>query len=85
MLPTEQAAVDVYRAEDRHLTAPSGPGANPLTDHADKRQQRETIFLGEVESWYGGIENVASHTVNHDYEPLQRCIVRYIELDMPFE
>lgn len=80
MLPTEEAAVNMYRGTGRSLTDPIGPGVDPLLDHPHGRQQREVTFFGDVDSWFGGIESVANHTVNHNYEPLQRCIVRYIEL-----
>uniref|UniRef100_A0A914WD87 Integrase catalytic domain-containing protein n=1 Tax=Plectus sambesii TaxID=2011161 RepID=A0A914WD87_9BILA len=79
-LPSADAAVALYQGEGGQLTEEWQYGVDPLNDQLEKQREREAKFMSALNDSIGGIEGLANHTVNHNYQPIQDAVLLFIEI-----
>uniref|UniRef100_A0A914XIB9 Integrase core domain-containing protein n=1 Tax=Plectus sambesii TaxID=2011161 RepID=A0A914XIB9_9BILA len=81
-LPTAAAAAELYRNCDGRLTDESQFGEDPLSASPEKQERRDAMFWEEINTTFGGIENIANHTTNNQYHLLQQAVIKFIEIGL---
>uniref|UniRef100_A0A914WGP0 Uncharacterized protein n=1 Tax=Plectus sambesii TaxID=2011161 RepID=A0A914WGP0_9BILA len=81
-LPTAAAATELYRSTGGQLTDKSQFGEDPLSASPEKQERRDAMFWDEINTTFGGIENITNHTTNHQYHLLQQAVIKFIEIGL---
>ena len=62
------------------LREPTSVGADPLQPFPDLLQRKHDTFWPMIENRTGSIPNIYSAIVNNDWQPIQECILTFVEL-----
>jgi hypothetical protein len=85
ILPSADSAVQMYESSaGGHLTMETNFGADPLEGNNDRKVLRDQCFWFEIETRFGGLNNLANNLANHQHQPFHEALMRLIELGIAF-
>jgi hypothetical protein len=74
----------MYRTAGGQLTDEHSFGEDLLHGRDDLKMLRDQLFWYEIETTYGGLQNLANTVANHNYQIFQSALLRFIELSIHF-
>ena len=74
----------MYRTAGGQFTDEHSFSEDPLESRDDLKMLRDQLFSFDVETIYGGLQNLANTVSNHNYQIFQSALLRFIELGIHF-